>query len=248
MPWAGVAALDEDWLVYVGPIAATAQHAHHATQIIVSTDGPELRLRVADRVVRAPTIVVGPNVAHAIESDATCSIIVFTRPESHLSDALRERVLDPAPFAARSFRAASTIEIPTRESAVALVDRITSQLVGPHPFVRRDRPDVVTRALAILPDALIHGSVALDAIARECGVSASRFRHLFMASTGSSWRAFVRWERLVRATASASTGASLTAAAHDAGFADAAHFTRTFRAMFGLTPSEVLFSLRWIAK
>jgi AraC-like DNA-binding protein len=33
---------------------------------------------------------------------------------------------------------------------------------------------------------------------------------------------------------------SLTEAADAAGFADSAHFSRTFRAMFGLTPSQIL--------
>ena len=34
-------------------------------------------------------------------------------------------------------------------------------------------------------------------------------------------------------------GASLTEAAHEAGFADSAHFSRTFRRMFGLAPSSL---------
>ena len=37
-------------------------------------------------------------------------------------------------------------------------------------------------------------------------------------------------------------GASLSAAAHEAGFADAAHLSRTSRAMFGFPPSAVQFA------
>jgi AraC-like DNA-binding protein len=36
------------------------------------------------------------------------------------------------------------------------------------------------------------------------------------------------------------SGNDLTTAAAEAGFADAAHFTRTFRATFGMAPSVVL--------
>ena len=36
------------------------------------------------------------------------------------------------------------------------------------------------------------------------------------------------------------TGDSLTAAAHDAGFADSAHFSRTFLRMFGIPASVLL--------
>jgi AraC-like DNA-binding protein len=34
-------------------------------------------------------------------------------------------------------------------------------------------------------------------------------------------------------------GVSLTTAAHEAGFADSAHLSRTFKRMFGMTPSDL---------
>ncbi|HEU4565890.1 MAG TPA: helix-turn-helix domain-containing protein, partial [Gemmatimonadaceae bacterium] len=47
------------------------------------------------------------------------------------------------------------------------------------------------------------------------------------------WRRFLRvWELLMR-------GESLSTAAHLAGFADAAHLTRTSRRMFGFPPSAM---------
>ena len=40
-------------------------------------------------------------------------------------------------------------------------------------------------------------------------------------------------------------GASLTAAAHDAGFTDSAHLTHTFRDHFGLAPTDLLAATRF---
>ncbi len=41
------------------------------------------------------------------------------------------------------------------------------------------------------------------------------------------------------AAAELTGGASVTTAAHGAGFSDSAHLTRTFRRMLGTTPSEI---------
>jgi AraC-like DNA-binding protein len=57
---------------------------------------------------------------------------------------------------------------------------------------------------------------------------------------GIPFRRFVLWSRMRQAVASTQAGRDLTEAAVDAGFSDSAHLSRTFRAMFGLSPSMVL--------
>ncbi|MBV9228376.1 MAG: AraC family transcriptional regulator [Chloroflexi bacterium] len=49
----------------------------------------------------------------------------------------------------------------------------------------------------------------------------------------------LRWQRLLVALRTSASGASLTEAAHAAGFADSAHLTRVFRTTFGLPPSRI---------
>ncbi|WP_255420894.1 helix-turn-helix domain-containing protein [Micromonospora sp. HM5-17] len=75
-------------------------------------------------------------------------------------------------------------------------------------------------------------------------MSASRRGHLFAGRLGFSYPAWRRWRRLLKAVQAVRAGASLTQAAHDAGFADSAHLSRIFRAMFGITPSEALAAIR----
>ena len=62
----------------------------------------------------------------------------------------------------------------------------------------------------------------------------SRLRHLFVEQTGLAFKTYVLWLRLVRALRSYAEGCSLTEAAHAAGFADSAHFSRVFKRTFGL--------------
>jgi AraC-like DNA-binding protein len=78
------------------------------------------------------------------------------------------------------------------------------------------------------------------ALARELGLSASRFLHLFSQTTGLPFRRFRLWARMRAALVCALRGAPLTAAAHEAGFSSSAHFSTSFKVMFGMTPSQLI--------
>lgn len=65
-------------------------------------------------------------------------------------------------------------------------------------------------------------------------LSESRFSHLFVEEVGLPFRTYLLWRRMSRAVSFLSAGHRLTEAAHAAGFADSAHFSRTFLRMFGL--------------
>ena len=63
-------------------------------------------------------------------------------------------------------------------------------------------------------------------------------RHL-SGGVGLPLRRYLLWLRLQDAVQAIAAGAPLTDAAHAAGFADSAHLSRTFRRMFGITPSDL---------
>lgn len=66
---------------------------------------------------------------------------------------------------------------------------------------------------------------------------------LFKAATGQTFRGFKQWSGLQHAARKIASGELVRTAAMDAGFADTAHLTRTFRMSFGLTPSEAIAGL-----
>ena len=51
---------------------------------------------------------------------------------------------------------------------------------------------------------------------------------------------YILWRRLSAAFEGLLAGSNITEAAHAAGFADAAHFARTIKAMFGIRASDIL--------
>ncbi len=77
----------------------------------------------------------------------------------------------------------------------------------------------------------------LSQLAAACGLSDSRLRHLFKEQTGTTLRRFALWTRTESAFLSVLLGHSITFAAHEAGFADHAHFTRSLRRLMGQPPS-----------
>ncbi|MDP3852585.1 helix-turn-helix domain-containing protein [Phenylobacterium sp.] len=90
---------------------------------------------------------------------------------------------------------------------------------------------------------LLHADPAarpsLAALAAGAGLSTSRFIHLFKTATGVPLRRYKLWIAMGAAMRAIVAGETLTNAALDAGFASSAHFSASFREMFGMEPSRL---------
>ena len=110
------------------------------------------------------------------------------------------------------------------EAAVAAGKSLVSELVGEAPPVARPDGRVV-RALEAIEES-VGRSPTLARVAQEVHLSPSRLRHLLVEQTGAGFRAHVRWRRLLCVWTLVRAGASLTEAAHAAGFSDSAHLSK----------------------
>jgi AraC family transcriptional regulator len=117
---------------------------------------------------------------------------------------------------------------------IALGEHVVATLAGQVASAGSVDPRI-GRAIAWMR-ARLDSSLTLPAAAAVAHLSPSRFRHLFVAQTGVSFRAYLLWARVEAAVAVAMSGQSWTAAAQEAGFADSAHLSRTCRRMFGFAP------------
>lgn len=114
------------------------------------------------------------------------------------------------------------------------VDTICRALGVPQAVAKPSRVADVVRLIDRRPQDFPR---AADA-ARAAGLSVSRFQHLFRESTGMPFRRYRLWRRMAVVMGVLATGGTLTTAAHEAGFSSSAHLSATFRAMFGLRPSD----------
>jgi AraC-like DNA-binding protein len=76
-------------------------------------------------------------------------------------------------------------------------------------------------------------------LAKELGLSRERLRHLVVSHTGDTLSTHRLFYRTVHAMERVLAGLGLAAAAHAEGFADHAHFTRSFARLFGRVPSTM---------
>jgi AraC-like DNA-binding protein len=237
-PWDGGA-------IFVGTAGVLPAHAHQAIQICFLFEG-RIRLRPHDE---GPWTdydlgIVPSQHAHAMDgSKIHYGSTLFVEPETREGRILTERYLragianlDREPVAAlvRELRA-TALERRGREAIVALARRLVQSLTQHSaPAVASD--ERILRAVRFVNDHL-SAPITLKQVAAVAHLSPSRFRHLFAEQTGMGLRQYVLWRRFVSVWEHRMNGASLSTAAHAAGFADSAHLARTSRRMIGIPPS-----------
>jgi AraC family transcriptional regulator len=233
------------WIGLAGE--ATGRHAHHAVQLALPF--PNGCVRLQDRSGRWTSYtaaLVPAHQPHAFEARAQLVAQIFVEPESRDGRYLQTRYHDEAIVALQSPTLVHEIAglaaaFEARASDVTLVDlarAVISTLSGGVP-VPVTQPDArILRATQLVRERL-GDAIPLGTMAAAVSLSPDRFRHLFVKETGVSFRAYLLWQRLERSLAAYVAGETLTNAAHIGGFADSAHFSRTFRKMFGIAPASV---------
>ena len=243
--WAGQFFLDAGLALYVGKVFETARHAHHAVQVCVGLEGPvRLRVRAERRWRLYDAAVVRADVPHELAGDACTMGLLFVEPEGR--DGRRLQLTsdqDATSLGSEQVRGLRRVlnRASSRSASHVALESIAHELLGAiglEVSPPRELYPHVARALILLRERVddLPGSTAL---AHLLELSPDRFRHLFAREVGLPYRRYRLWLRLKTAVEETRSGASLTEAAHAAGFADSAHLTRTFRQMFGIAPSSV---------
>ena len=211
----------------------TSRHAHVAWKIHVGLDGP-VWLEGARRVPvehGARVIIVPPNVEHATGA-AGLSLAVFVAPgtRGRAWKAEGARVLSGGE-ATRAVELCRSFDPDAREDSDDFVEAVADWFA---PSLR----SLDARVEVALDTLHTRRHPRLRRIAREQGLSLDRLSHLVSAQTGLSMRRHALWSRLLRVVSNPQPAHNLAAAAADAGFADHAHMTRTFKRFLGRAPSE----------
>jgi len=227
--------------------SAVPIHAHQAMQLVIGSNArPLIRAGEGASWSEFSAALIPSRQTHGIDvTRADYGIVLFVEPETKEGRAIAERFLRDgiAEVSSSGLRAAADRLFETwlaREDNATIIATARSLVnvlgEGIEPSVVTD--ERILRAAAYI-GANLASALTLDDVASHVFLSPSRFRHLFAEQTGMALRPYILWRRFLRIWDLMMSGESLSTAAHAAGFADAAHLTRTSRRMFGFAPSAM---------
>jgi AraC-like DNA-binding protein len=196
-------------------------HRNPVTCILAGLDRPLVVRSGAERI-EADMLLIRPGVEHEVEIGGRARVLYLDGLEYPLDARLARRV--PREVAAMAIDALAG----DASAPVELRMRLSSG--------RERCPAEVARAIAaIMSDPMMRMDQA--ELARQLRRSRTQSLRLFKAVTGMTFRGFKQWTALCAAARQIADGQLVRTAAMDAGFADTAHLTRTFRSSFGTTPT-----------
>ena len=226
----------------------TDRHGHHAHQITLPVEGAcRLRREPDGEWTDFDAVFVPSGQLHQFEMEDLAEVAqLFVEPETAEGRVLARRYPDgqASPLLAADRAAALEIVLgPYRagadaEAMIAAGRAAVAALAGAATAPAELDPRIA-RSLSFIR-ARLRSPIGLADVAAAAALSTDRFRHLFVRETGVAFRPYVLWLRLNVAIECSMQGRTWTEAAHEAGFADSAHLSRTFRRMFGMNPATLV--------
>ncbi|MEU0670652.1 AraC family transcriptional regulator [Streptomyces lavendulocolor] len=226
--WSGALTVEPGRLTFVGAIGSSPLHAHACVQVLRVTAGEVVLADVyGGEATTRGGAVIPAGVRHEVRASAGArGVSIYVEPSASAGRTLAVRL-------AAADRPADRV---AGWLAFAAFVKQGSTQAPLHPRLARALRLGVQRT---------GGPPELTELAAAVGISPSRLGHLFADQLGLAYPAWRRWMCLRRAVEAVRAEATLTDAAHEAGFADSAHLSRTCRAMFGLTPTEAMRAAGW---
>jgi len=224
----------------IGPAIDSRVHNHFALQLSIGLDGPfRARFAATDDWQSTPAALFAPNRTHQLDGDGLLAHLFLELPwrDATIVSSVRAQYGAAPEFVALRAALARLATAQTGERSMMIESAMDAAMLAARAW--RDVPLFDTRIKTALAAMAANPASDAAALAGLVHLSPSRFTHLFRRQTGMSVSRYLLWNRLLTAIEAVAGGASITAAAHQAGFADLAHMSRNFSGTFGVVPSEL---------
>lgn len=244
-PWKGDVWVGAGAAYFVGNARDNDLHAHYVLQLCVALGEPFNVLEDAGRTRRARGILIPSGKRHCVRnaSDACAeTLMMFIEPDSQMGRLLAAQYpLDQGEIIDIDEVRLTAVKARLSNAAPGGGEPLVRELIN----VLTDgawRHRGVDRRVAFALDYIAHHlceSNSLEHVAQHLSLTPRYLRKLFEHEIGLSPQRYRQWCKLRAALTGVLDGDSFTDAAATAGFTDSAHFSRTFRDMFGSPPSAI---------
>lgn len=216
---------------------------------IYSTAGKAFSIRIGDAPRQSTRIALVPaNVPVVISVPERVIDLILIEPEL-VPEGLSRGVLEAACLDGspehRRLQAAFQAWARQSESLECSDSAVDHYFFGSDLLARQLDPRIAAVAETIAANPGDKHTAAAHAAA--CGLSFSRFVHLFRDEVGTTFRSFCAWKRARAMLAYVARGSSLTEVALQIGYPDSTHFSHSIRRIYGLRPRDIFSGSRKLA-
>lgn len=238
---------NEDTLAILVKNIGVNLHHHHAVQLVVSLDEPYQAILGHQSFESIRGFLIDSDIPHACQSANATILVVSIDATSTKGRILKQRLSD------------GKFVLIDEIFSTEVIDRFSTNYwrycnhgnpeFDPFDLIHSlyDQQSQVAaldeRSLAAIEfiHQNIDRTIQIIEIAQHVELSESRLRHLFSEQVGIPITSYILWSRIkVALREMLKPGVTLSNAAYRANFSDHAHFTRTFKRMFGVSPSLLL--------
>lgn len=229
-----------------------ARHHHPVIQLIIGTEKPFLKKAPDGSWQSCRSLLVAPNVTHECDAAEQKIFSLSIDPESELGAFLIQNDLadrDQLQFTetALDYFDFERVEELIRSEAYHELYHYCLAFFQPDgvPPVHAEKEERIETVKHYIKEHLDQ-RITSSTLCELVFLSESRLLHLFKQEMGLPIRNYILWVRLTKALEMILAGESLTRAAHDAGFFDSSHMSRTFVRQLGINPAEIVKNSKFI--
>ena len=237
-----------DFLLFITNKLNSSLHQHPALQLNISLSGETIGVDNEIDQLQGTCIVIGSNQPHRISSHCRWQAVLLLAQQSSLACNLQRYFLSNGQFGCAVTNAyieelrlalISLIQKPehmtTLDNDIYIILKTLNNITAGTP----GRPNQHVVKIFNQLDKRHSINIPHTKLAAAVSLSDSHLSHLFREETGATLRRYKLWQKTLSGANYILEGKTITEASLESGFADTAHFSRSFKRQFGILPSEL---------
>lgn len=232
--------IDHMWGLFTGRFDDNVLHKHYALQISMASRGSFEITDENHKQTSYETCFINSNVQHRFKSEEAC-LILLINPISRIGHQLYHKYNNAKIICLEEdLKELHGIFRDYAGSNLTFADLVKSTRKYLEHYTCTDylADKRIYNAIQYL-EQNFDRIVSLEEISGFSCLSETRFLHLFKEKTNLNFRRYQLWNKLIKSLPYLQTH-SITETAHECGFSDSSHYSRTFKETFGLSPKFLL--------